>query len=131
GELQETKGSMARLYEILNEDSESKLFKGKKKPTTCEVIAFKDVEFKYGRKQVLKKVSFEAKKGTMTAFVGPSGVGKTTLFSLMERFYTPQKGGIFLDGENANRFDLGQWRRMFSYVSQDSPIIAGTVKENL
>ncbi|RAL24424.1 ABC transporter ATP-binding protein [Thermoflavimicrobium daqui] len=131
GELQETKGSMFRLYEILDEDSESKIFKGKKKPKSCEVLAFKDVQFNYGSKKVLKKISFEAKAGTMTALVGPSGVGKTTLFSLMERFYAPQKGGIYLDGENASRFDLGLWRRMFSYVSQESPIIAGSVRDNL
>ncbi|MNN20571.1 Multidrug resistance ABC transporter ATP-binding/permease protein BmrA [compost metagenome] len=69
--------------------------------------------------------------GTVTAVVGPSGSGKTTLFSLMERFYAPQGGRIALGEESIENFSIRSWRENIGYVSQDSPMIAGTIRDNL
>ncbi|MNZ96898.1 Multidrug resistance ABC transporter ATP-binding/permease protein BmrA [compost metagenome] len=69
--------------------------------------------------------------GTVTAIVGPSGSGKTTLFSLLERFYLPQGGRITLGDESIETFSLRSWREHIGYVSQDSPMIAGTIRDNI
>ncbi|GFZ84848.1 multidrug ABC transporter permease [Paenibacillus marchantiophytorum] len=88
----------------------------------------------YGYKEgepVLKNVSFTMEAGKVTAIVGPSGSGKTTMFSLLERFYTPQKGAISLGDEGIDQFSLISWRSQIGYVSQESPLIAGTIRDNI
>ncbi|GAE08676.1 lipid A export ATP-binding/permease protein MsbA [Paenibacillus sp. JCM 10914] len=80
---------------------------------------------------VLQDVSFQMEPGTVTAVVGPSGGGKTTLFSMLERFYLPQKGQIRLGKAVIDTFSLRSWRGLIGYVSQESPMIAGTVRENI
>jgi ATP-binding cassette subfamily B protein AbcA/BmrA len=67
----------------------------------------------------------------VTAVVGPSGGGKTTLFSLFERFYQPQEGCIRLGGDSIDTFSLASWRRQIGYVSQESPLVAGTIRDNI
>lgn len=67
----------------------------------------------------------------MTAFVGPSGTGKTTLFSLIERFYAPTGGQICYGDTPIDGMTLDGWRRRIAYVSQDSPMMAGTIRHNL
>ncbi|UKS25818.1 ABC transporter ATP-binding protein/permease [Paenibacillus sp. HWE-109] len=88
----------------------------------------------YGYKEgepVLKNVSFTMEAGKVTAIVGPSGSGKTTMFSLLERFYTPQQGAISLGDEGIDQFSLISWRSQIGYVSQESPLIAGTIRDNI
>ncbi|TXK90841.1 ATP-binding cassette domain-containing protein, partial [Parageobacillus sp. SY1] len=63
--------------------------------------------------------------------VGPSGAGKTTLFALLERFYTPDEGEILLGETNIEDFDLHSWRSQISYVSQESPMMSGTIRDNI
>ena len=95
-------------------------------------LSFYNVFFCYGEgKPVLKKISFEIKLGTVTAIVGPSGVGKTTIFSLLERFYYPEKGTIYYKGEDINTVTLSEWRKKIAYVTQDASIMAGSIKDNL
>jgi ATP-binding cassette, subfamily B, bacterial AbcA/BmrA len=69
--------------------------------------------------------------GKRTAIVGPSGGGKSTLFALIERFYTPQTGRILYRGRDISDFDLGQWRSMIGVVPQGSNLFAGSVLENI
>nr|WP_026564597.1 ABC transporter ATP-binding protein [Bacillus sp. UNC41MFS5] len=80
---------------------------------------------------VLKDISFSVEAGKVTAIVGPSGSGKTTLFSLLERYYQPQQGTIRLGEEPINDFSLFSWRSQIGYVSQESPIVAGTIRDNI
>lgn len=80
---------------------------------------------------ILRDVSLTIEAGKVTALVGPSGSGKTTLFSLLERFYDPTSGSIRLGGTDIRHSSLRSWRRQIGYVSQESPIIAGTIKDNL
>jgi hypothetical protein len=67
----------------------------------------------------------------MTAFVGPSGAGKTTVFSMIERFYEPGSGRVLLDGKNITEWPLAQLRAAIGYVEQDAPVLSGTLRENI
>lgn len=95
-------------------------------------ISFKDLSFAYNEKeQIIRSVNLTIPAGKTTAFVGPSGSGKTTLFALIERFYLPNEGGIYLGSTNITEFNLQSWRSQISYVSQESPIMSGTIRDNI
>ncbi|WP_223588741.1 ABC transporter ATP-binding protein [Neobacillus bataviensis] len=97
-----------------------------------KTITVDHLNFSYKNgEEVLKDVSFSVEAGKVTAIVGPSGSGKTTLFSLLERFYQPQSGNIRLGEESINDFSLQSWRSQVGYVSQESPIISGTIRDNI
>ncbi|CAG7619188.1 Multidrug resistance ABC transporter ATP-binding/permease protein BmrA [Paenibacillus solanacearum] len=97
-----------------------------------QTIAIEGLSFGYKPDEpVLKDISFAMEPGKVTAIVGPSGSGKTTLFSLIERFYEPQRGAIRLGSTPIGEFSLRDWRSRIGYVSQESPLIAGTVRDNL
>jgi ATP-binding cassette, subfamily B, bacterial AbcA/BmrA len=81
--------------------------------------------------EVLKDISFTIEAGKATAIVGPSGSGKTTIFSLLERFYQPQYGEIRLGKDPINQFSLHSWRSQIDYVSQESPIVSSTIRDNI
>jgi ATP-binding cassette subfamily B protein AbcA/BmrA len=80
---------------------------------------------------VLKGLDFSLEPGTVTAIVGPSGGGKTTVFSLVERFYRPDSGAVRWDGFDTADFDLTDWRSRIGYVPQDCPLMAGSIRDNL
>jgi len=96
-------------------------------------VAFEDVRFRYRPElgEVHCGVSFTVPPGGITAFVGPSGAGKTTVFSLIERFYDPDSGRILLDGTDVREWSLARLRAAIGYVEQDAPVLAGTLRENL
>jgi ATP-binding cassette subfamily B protein len=96
-------------------------------------IEFKNVSFRYreGHDHVLKKISLNIKVGEYVALVGPSGAGKTTLCSLIPRFYEVNEGEILLDGKNVNRLSLQSLRRNIGLVQQDVYLFAGTVLDNI
>ena len=80
---------------------------------------------------MIRGVSFDLVPGTVTALVGPSGSGKTTVFSLMERFYEPDSGTITIGDTPILDVSLGEWRARIGYVSQDSPLMAGSIRDNI
>jgi ABC-type multidrug transport system fused ATPase/permease subunit len=96
-------------------------------------VEFADVRFSYRPEHpvVHHGVSFVIPPGGMTAFVGPSGAGKTTVFSLIERFYEPDSGSVLVDGVDTREWPLGLLRAAIGYVEQDAPVLSGTLRENL
>jgi ABC-type multidrug transport system fused ATPase/permease subunit len=92
---------------------------------------FEGVSFDYGSESVLDGVSFEFEPGEIMALVGGSGGGKTTIFSLLERFYDVKSGRILLDGRDVNEWSLKTLRSQIGYVEQDAPVLEGTLRENL
>ena len=96
-------------------------------------IKFNNVEFKYELtdEKAIKNVTFEIKGNTMTAFVGHSGAGKSTIINLLPRFYDPQNGSIEIDDQNIKDVSLGSLRKNLSLVSQDVILFDDTVRNNI
>jgi ATP-binding cassette subfamily C protein len=96
-------------------------------------VTFEQVHFRYrpGLPEVHHGVSFAIPPCGMTAFVGPSGAGKTTVFSLIERFYEPGAGRILLDGRDLRDWPIPELRTAIGYVEQDAPVLSGSLRENL
>ena len=96
-------------------------------------IEFRDVSFKYEStdKKAVQNISFTIKGGTMTAFVGHSGAGKSTIVNLIPRFYDPQIGKIFIDDQNTRDVNLNSLRNNISLVSQDVILFDTTIKKNI
>jgi len=98
-----------------------------------EALAFKKVGFQHQTAsfKAIDQISFEAKKGETIAFVGPSGAGKSTLVKLLVGLYQPQEGEILVNGVNTAQIDMSALRNQISFVTQDTQLFAGTIKENL
>lgn len=130
-ELQKAKGATERIIETLKHPEED--FTSGDDVTEVNVpIVAEGLTFGYEDGQaVLQDLHFTIQPGKVTAIVGPSGSGKTTLFSLLERFYEPDEGTIYFGSTPIDQFSLRSWRRLFGYVSQESPIVAGTIRENI
>ena len=132
--MQDTVNSIERLEEIQKKEDED---------NTCKVfppvqlscgIKVTKVHFKYinnASKYVINDVSFNIPRGKVTAIVGASGCGKTTLVKLLLSFYYPQLGDIYLDGVKLSEINSHEWRKMCGVVMQNGYIFSGTVAENI
>ncbi|WP_301108541.1 ABC transporter ATP-binding protein [Sporosarcina sp.] len=128
--FQKAVGATERIQGILRMKSEPS--EGELPVQSESALTFSDVHFAYDEgKQVVNGISFTAERGTVTAFVGPSGGGKTTIFSLVERFYQPVAGEILLGDAPVNDIPLSKWRQRIGYVSQESPLLSGTILDNI
>jgi len=96
-------------------------------------ITFDDVRFRYdpAMPYVHHGLSFAVPAGGMTAVVGPSGAGKTTMFSLIERFYEPTSGHVLVDDRDVRNWPLIELRAVIGYVEQDAPVLSGSLRDNL
>jgi ATP-binding cassette, subfamily B, bacterial AbcA/BmrA len=130
-QLQKAKGATERIIEILDlplEEAQN----GVELDITGLPIIISDVSFSYSEDEpVIQHVSIEAQPGQMIAFAGPSGGGKTTMFGLIERFYEPTTGQILVGSTPIQELSLHSWRSQIGYVSQESAMMAGTIRENL
>ena len=148
--VQSALGALARIQEILDiplEDSDAEKVKpSNRKAINSTAIEFKKVKFSYpvreetdaegnkttsDSKEILKGVSFKIERGSRVALVGPSGAGKSTVLNLIERFYEPTGGEIFLDGQAVRSISRSDLRSQIGYVEQDAPVLAGSIRENL
>lgn len=130
-ELAKTSGSTERIREMLNEPIE-KSADNKEIDVTGKELQLHDVDFQYEEgKQILHNINVTAKPNTVVAFAGPSGGGKSTIFSLIERFYKPTSGKITIGDEDIDNLDLTDWRKQIGLVGQNSAVMPGTIRENL
>ena len=123
-----------RFTELLDQAPDVKDKKGAKEVNSLRGdIAFHDVTFTYEKTQapVLKNLSFNINKGETVAFVGPSGAGKTTICSLIPRFYDIQEGAITIDGIDLRDMTMRSLRKQIGIVQQDVFLFTGTLRENI
>ncbi len=132
-QLTDAFAGLDRTNEIMAELEENKV-PGRtiKMPLIQGQVRFDDVEFAYETdKTVLHGVSFVAEPGTVTALVGSSGSGKSTIISLVCAFHTPTKGRVLVDGIDLAEVDLNTYRSQLGVVLQDSFLFDGTIRENI
>lgn len=130
-QVQKTMGATERIEQILKTELEP-IEIGKAVDVAGKTIKAENLSFHYvAHRPILKNVSFEAKPKTVIAFAGPSGGGKSTIFALLERFYQPTGGTVKIGDERIDDLSLTNWRSQIGYVSQDSAVFAGSIRENL
>lgn len=130
-QFQKAIGATERIQTILEYEVENHI-DGVHVTNAKQSILIENVDFEYNEEEkVLQNIHFTIESGKVTAIVGPSGSGKTTLFSLLERFYEPTSGVIKLGEDPISTYSLQSWRRQIGYVSQDSPLIDGTIRDNI
>lgn len=130
-DLAKASGSTELVQALLAEPEED-LTSGVDVDVEGQTLAMSHVDFAYDdSKKILSDVSFEAQPNTVVAFAGPSGGGKSTIFSLLERYYTPTAGEIMIGNHDVSDVNLANWREQIGFVSQDSAIMAGTIRHNL
>ena len=132
-EIQSATSAAERVFRLLDEPAEEKVKEGDLHlPSPCGEVELENVNFGYNaERQILYDVSLTVKRGETIAIVGPTGGGKTTLISLLMRFYDPQSGEIRIDGQNAYTTRMEDVRRSYAMVLQDTWLFGGTIAENL
>jgi ATP-binding cassette, subfamily B, bacterial len=122
-----------RIQEVLDIESRVRDVRGARPAARFKgQIEFNQVSFSYeGGKEALKNVSFKIEAGQVAAIVGPSGTGKTTLVSLIPRFYDPVSGYVAIDGTDIRKYRLKSLREQISFVLQDTLLFRATIWENI
>jgi len=123
-----------RIFKVIDEPIETKNDTNLPdlKVTNCN-IKFEKISFHYSNtnEKAIENINFESKGGTMSAFVGHSGAGKSTIINLLPRFYEPQSGKILIDNQSIHEINLNSLRKNISLVSQDIVLFDSTVKLNV
>ena len=128
----ETEVSLNNFKDIIDTPLEKK----PEKPVSIgkiETFEFENVTFKHqsASTHALEDISFKTSVGQTVAFVGPSGAGKTTLVKLLVGLYTPQSGTVYYNGVPGSEIEFDNLRNQIGFVTQDTQLFAGTIKENL
>jgi subfamily B ATP-binding cassette protein MsbA len=122
-----------RIHEVIEtEDKVRNLPGAKKAPPLKGEIQFDHVGFGYTEGYAtLKDVDFKVEPGQLAALVGPTGAGKTTIISLIGRFYDPQKGAVKIDGRDIRNYKMKSLRRQMSFVLQETLLFKATIWQNI
>ncbi|MBM7551070.1 ABC transporter ATP-binding protein [Peptoniphilus gorbachii] len=118
-----------RIYEII--DQKELAIENSEEEIKGHDLEFENVSFSYGNEEVLKNISFCAKQGEVTALVGYSGAGKSTIGTLIPRFYDPSEGSIKIGGVNIKNIPINVLMDKIAFVFQDSDLITDTVFNNV
>ncbi|WP_404986674.1 ABC transporter ATP-binding protein [Chryseobacterium sp. M5] len=128
----EAEASLQNFDRVMKKEVEPKPL-NPKKIGAIEELEFKNVSFQHqsAHYKALNSISFDVKNGETIAFVGPSGSGKSTLVKLLVGLYRPQEGSIFYNNVDGKEFDFDELRNQIGFVTQDTQLFAGTIRENL
>lgn len=132
--IQKTVGATERLMQIIHEDSEKELFKGTEKLELSGNILFNNAHFSYPQRKdipVLNGLTMEVGQGETVALVGHSGVGKSTIASLILHYYTLDSGALSFDGVPIGRMDVKNLRSQIAIVPQELILFSGTIRDNI
>ncbi len=128
--LQQNLVSIGRAFKLIDQPEEPR--SGKELTLKNGKIEFTEIQFSYTKdRKILDEVSFVIEPGKMTALVGPSGAGKTTIIDLLLKLYSPDMGNIFIDGQNIAMLDSSSVRKQIGIVSADGALFNGTMRENI
>jgi ATP-binding cassette subfamily B protein len=128
----ETEASLNKLEEILAIAPEPRPA-APESLGTFQTVEFRDVTFQHqtAQRPALSHINFRVSRGETIAFVGPSGAGKTTLVKLLVRLYSPQQGAVLYNGIPADAVDPEELREQIGFVTQDTQLFSGSIRENL
>jgi len=133
-QLQKAVGATETIFSLMDEEKEMEHSTEHPVPVAVEGISFKGVNFSYPTRpdvQVLNELSFDLQKGQTLALVGKSGSGKSTVASLLMRFYRANSGSITTGEYAVEDLDLQSWRKSLALVPQDVLLFGGTIRENI
>lgn len=133
-ELMKGVGAASRLFELQDRQPSISPTRGDKVASARGPIKFEGLTFAYPTRPAVKifqDMNFEIPQGTNVAIVGPSGGGKSTIASLLLRFYTPSEGKILIDGKDISEMNVKSLRRKIGIVSQEPVLFSGTIAENI
>lgn len=131
GDFKEANGALARITRFLEVEEERPDDGQEIQAAAQEDISFQQVDFGYTDRRVMKQFSCRIPKNKVTAVIGTNGSGKSTLFKLMTRLYEPQSGTILFGENDCSVYSLHSWRRKLCLIAQGSPMMAGTIRENI
>lgn len=131
--IQQTIASAERIFAVLDEPEMSDKVEDIPSLTGKDIpkVEFKDIKFSYTDEPLIQDFNLKAPRDKMVAIVGPTGAGKTTIINLLERFYDPQGGHIYLDGKDTRSMTRGTLRKHIAIVLQDTWLFTGTIFENI
>ncbi|MGF0013494.1 ABC transporter ATP-binding protein [Limosilactobacillus reuteri] len=131
--IQQTIASAERIFAVLDEPEMSDKVEDIPSLTGKDIpkVEFKDIKFSYTDEPLIQDFNLKAPRDEMVAIVGPTGAGKTTIINLLERFYDPQGGHIYLDGKDTRAMTRDTLRKHIAIVLQDTWLFTGTIFENI
>lgn len=131
--IQQTIASAERIFAVLDEPEMSDKVEDIPSLTGKDIpkVEFKDIKFSYTDEPLIQDFNLKAPRDEMVAIVGPTGAGKTTIINLLERFYDPQSGHIYLDGKDTRSMTRDALRQHIAIVLQDTWLFTGTIFENI
>ncbi|HHW23055.1 MAG TPA: ABC transporter ATP-binding protein [Clostridiaceae bacterium] len=132
-ELQSALAAADRVFQLLDEPEEKADLPGAEDLNVISGdVEMKGICFGYSKeREIIHNLNLHAKPGSLTAIVGPTGAGKTTIINLLMRFYDPDKGEILIDGRNIEKVTRKSLRKSFAMVLQDTWLFEGTIYENI
>jgi len=133
-ELFKGAGAASRLFELLDQDPDIDGVRGETLKTSKGHIKFENIDFSYPTRpdnMVFRDLNLEIKPGSNVCIVGPSGRGKSTIASLLLRFYSPDSGKITIDGEDISRYSVHSIRQLIGFVQQEPVLMPGTIRDNI
>jgi len=129
--IQSGRAAGERVFDIIDAEQETDTSTGRELPAVLGHVRYEKVSFSYGSIPTVQQIDLEARPGQTIALVGPTGAGKSTLINLLTRFYEYSEGTITIDGIPVHELNKNSLRKQIGYVTQESFMFNGTVRENL